>query len=243
MRTRDAREAAIREARADHEEVRSDAARLEIVTGHGRERSRPPRRAGAEAVQASLDQVLAEVEQMERDGAAVPDARAFAAEEPEESAEEGSEAPAGDVASSSAAAAAGRRTPPQSHGRRRHREAAGQDRTARPREHDGDRAVRRARVTSPVPHDAAQGPRGLDRVHRRGDPPDRRNVARRGSARRSRPSIRTSRRPSAPCSAAAARASRCSTRTIRSRAASTSSPRPRASACRACSCSRVARRR
>ena len=102
----DAREAAIREARADHEEVRSDAARLEIVRATAESDLAHLAAQAAEAVQASLDQVLAEVEQMEREGAAVPDARAFAAEEPEESGEEGSEAPTPDVASSSAAPAA-----------------------------------------------------------------------------------------------------------------------------------------
>src|SRR5215207_5771260 len=106
----DAREAAIREARADHEEVRSDAARLEIVRATAESDLAHLAAQAAKAVQASLDQVLAEVEQMEREGAAVPDARAFAAEEPEESgeetAEEGSDAPAADIPSSSAAPAA-----------------------------------------------------------------------------------------------------------------------------------------
>jgi chromosome segregation protein len=102
----DAREAAIREARADHEDVRSDAARLEIVRATAESDLAHLAAQASEAVQASLDQVLAEVEQMEREGAAVPDARAFAAEEPEETGEEGSEAPTPDVVSSSAAPAA-----------------------------------------------------------------------------------------------------------------------------------------
>jgi chromosome segregation protein len=105
MRTPHAREAAIRDARADHEEVRSDVARLEIVRATAESDLAHLAAQAAEAVQASLDEVLAEVEQMERDGAAVPDARAFAAEEPEESGEEGTDLATGDVASSTAAAA------------------------------------------------------------------------------------------------------------------------------------------
>ena len=94
----DAREVAIREARADHEEVRSDVARLEIARATAESDLAHLAAQAAEAVQASLDQVLAEVEQMERDGAAVPDARAIAAEEPDETGDEGSESPAGDAA-------------------------------------------------------------------------------------------------------------------------------------------------
>jgi chromosome segregation protein len=102
----DAREGAIREARIDHEEIRSDAARLEIARATAESDLAHLAAQAAEAVQASLDQVLAEVEQMERDGAAVPDARAFAAEEPEESGEDGTEPPAGDLAASGAPAEA-----------------------------------------------------------------------------------------------------------------------------------------
>ena len=77
----------------------------------------------------------------------------------------------------------------------------------------------------------------------RGHQADRRDVegALPRGVRRDQPA--TSSRRSRRCSAAAAPASRCSTRTTRSRAASTSSPSRPASACRASSCCRAARRR
>ena len=75
-----------------------------------------------------------------------------------------------------------------------------------PGEHDGDRAVRRARVAPHVPDHAAQGPARLDRADRRSDPQDRQDHARavrRGVSTRS---TRTSRRRSRRSSAAGARA-------------------------------------
>jgi chromosome segregation protein len=90
----DAREGAIRAARADHEAVRGELAALEIARATAESDLAHLASQAAEAVQASLEQVLAEVEQMEREGSAVPDARVIAAEEPEESGEEGSESAA-----------------------------------------------------------------------------------------------------------------------------------------------------
>jgi chromosome segregation protein len=63
------------------------------------------------------------------------------------------------------------------------------------------------------------------------------------SARRLSRSKRISREPSARCSAAATPRSRCSTRVTCSRAGSRSSRRPPASGCKAFSCSRAAKRR
>jgi chromosome segregation protein len=100
----DAREMAIREARADHDAVRADAAALEIARATAETDLAHLAAQAAEAVQASLDQVLAEVEQMEREGAAVPDARALGADEGEETGEEGSESPARGVESAGAGA-------------------------------------------------------------------------------------------------------------------------------------------
>ena len=65
-----------------------------------------------------------------------------------------------------------------------------QDRSARAGQHDGDRAVRRARDAPRVPDDAAQGSRRLDRADQRGDQAHRRDDARSASPRRSRPSTR-----------------------------------------------------
>ena len=74
-------------------------------------------------------------------------------------------------------------------------------------QHDGHRAVRRARDAPHVPDDAAQGPARLDRADRRGHPQDRQDHARalRGGVRAR--STATSRRRSRRSSAAAAPAS------------------------------------
>jgi len=101
----DAREAAIRAARADHEAVRADVAGLEIARATAESDLAHLAAQAVDAVQASLDEVLAEVEQMEREGAAVPDARAITADEPDETGEDASEAAAVDVAGSASAAA------------------------------------------------------------------------------------------------------------------------------------------
>ncbi len=102
----DARESTIREARAEHDTVRTDVAGLEIARATAESDLAHLAAQAAEAVQASLDEVLAEVEQMERDGATVPDARAIAAEEPDETGEDGTEPSAADTDAANAAAAA-----------------------------------------------------------------------------------------------------------------------------------------
>jgi len=84
----DAEESAIREARAALDSVRAEAAALEVARATAESDLGHLATQCAEIVQASLDEVLAEVEQLERDGAAVPDARAIAAEEPEEGTDE-----------------------------------------------------------------------------------------------------------------------------------------------------------
>ncbi len=212
------------------------------------------RRKCAEMVQASLDEVLAEVEQLERrrrGGARRAGHRGGRGR--------GSERRNGrrrrsrrDASRRHDRAARGRarrrgggRPGPsgQPDGRRGDRRPASEDRPPRPGEHDGHRAARGARDPPHVPHDPEEGPRRFDRANRA-----RRSAAstrrrRPGSGRPSPRSTRTSRRRSARSSAAGAPASRCSTRAIPSRAASTSSPRLRASGSRASSCSRAARRR
>ena len=86
--------------------MRTDVAGLEIARATAESDLAHLAAQAAEAVQASLDEVLAEVEQMERDGATVPDARAIAAEEPDETGEDGTEPSAADTDAANAAAAA-----------------------------------------------------------------------------------------------------------------------------------------
>jgi chromosome segregation protein len=88
----DAQEAEIREARAALDAIRAEAAELEVGRATAESDLAHLAAQCAELVQASLDDVLAEVEQMERDGAAVPDARAITAEEPEEPTDEAGDA-------------------------------------------------------------------------------------------------------------------------------------------------------
>jgi chromosome segregation protein len=85
----DAQDTVIREARRVLEEIRTQASEFDLARvtaesdlGHLAETC-------AEAVQCTLDEVLAEVEQMEASGQATPDAAAITAEEPDPEAEEG----------------------------------------------------------------------------------------------------------------------------------------------------------
>jgi chromosome segregation protein len=96
----DAQEAEIREARGALDAIRAEAADLEVGRATAESDLAHLASQCAELLQASLDDVLAEVEQLERDGAAVPDARAIAAEEPEEPTDEAGEvivAPGGEA--------------------------------------------------------------------------------------------------------------------------------------------------
>jgi chromosome segregation protein len=79
------RERAIREARTSLDAVRAEVAELEVARATIESDLAHLAAQASEAVQASLDEVLAEVETMEREGAAVPDARALSADEPDES--------------------------------------------------------------------------------------------------------------------------------------------------------------
>jgi chromosome segregation protein len=99
----DEQEALIREARGMLDGLRTEAADLEIARATAESDLAHLSAQCIDAVQASLDEVLAEVEQLERDGTAVPDARTLAADEPDEPGEEGD---------SAAAASAGEASPP-----------------------------------------------------------------------------------------------------------------------------------
>jgi chromosome segregation protein len=84
----DEQESEIRTARAALDATRAEAAELEVGRATAESDLAHLAAQCADVVQASLDEVLAEVEQLERDGGTVPDARAVIAEEPEEPTDE-----------------------------------------------------------------------------------------------------------------------------------------------------------
>jgi chromosome segregation protein len=78
----------IREARRVLETVRAEASDLEVARATAESDLTHLARTCVDAVQSSLDDVLAEVEQMEQSGQATPDAVELSAEEPDPEAEE-----------------------------------------------------------------------------------------------------------------------------------------------------------
>jgi len=96
VRTRvDAQDSVIRAARTALEEVRAAAGELEIARATAEGDLTHLAQSCVDGVQASLDEVLAEVERMEAAGETEPDAAAIAAEEPDPEAEEGEAADVG----------------------------------------------------------------------------------------------------------------------------------------------------
>ena len=83
----------IRDARRALEDVRAGASELEVGRATAESDLTHLAQSCVDGVQASLDDVLAEVEQMEAAGETTPDAAAIAAEEPDPEAEEGRERP------------------------------------------------------------------------------------------------------------------------------------------------------
>jgi chromosome segregation protein len=81
-------ELGIREARRVLEGVRAEASDLEVARATAESDLTHLARTCVDAVQSSLDDVLAEVEQMEQSGQATPDAVALSAEEPDPEADE-----------------------------------------------------------------------------------------------------------------------------------------------------------
>jgi chromosome segregation protein len=79
----DAQDATIREARHLLEAIRSEIASFDVTRATAESDLAHLAQTCADAVQMSLDAVLADVEEMERAGAAVPDVVAIAAEEPD----------------------------------------------------------------------------------------------------------------------------------------------------------------
>jgi chromosome segregation protein len=86
--TVDAQDVIIREARGGLDAVRAEAGEIELERVGAESDLTHVAQACIDAVQSSLDEVLAEVEQMEQAGQAVPDAQAIAADEPDPEAEE-----------------------------------------------------------------------------------------------------------------------------------------------------------
>src|SRR5262249_7753013 len=86
--TVDAQDAVIRDARAALEAVRSEAGELELVRATAESDLTHLAQTCIDSVQSSLDDVLAEVEQMELAGETTPDAKAIASEEPDPEAED-----------------------------------------------------------------------------------------------------------------------------------------------------------
>ena len=81
-------DAVIRDARRILEDIRAEASEFEIARATAQSDLAHLAQTCADAVQCSLDEVLAEVEQLELAGEATPDAAAIAAEEPDPEAEE-----------------------------------------------------------------------------------------------------------------------------------------------------------
>ena len=90
----DAQDAVIRDARGALEQVRAEAADLEVARATGESDLAHLAQTCVDAVQCSLDEVLGEVEQMERSGQTTPDAAAIASVEADAEAEEGDAADA-----------------------------------------------------------------------------------------------------------------------------------------------------
>jgi chromosome segregation protein len=84
----DAQDSIIREARGAVEAIRNEATDFEVQCATAQSDLTHLAQTCMDAVQVSLDEVLAEVEQMEQAGQATPDAAAIAAEEPDPDAED-----------------------------------------------------------------------------------------------------------------------------------------------------------
>jgi chromosome segregation protein len=112
----DAQDAVIREARGALEAIRGEALDLEVERATAQSDLTHLAQTCADAVQISLDEVLAEVEQMEQAGQTTPDAAAIAAEEPDPEADEETVAAAADapVVAAEAEPAAAAAQPPAS---------------------------------------------------------------------------------------------------------------------------------
>jgi len=85
----EAQDGAIRQARQALEEIRAQASDLDVARATAESDLAHLAETCVEALQCSLDQVVADVERMEQAGEATPDAAAITADEPDPDAEEG----------------------------------------------------------------------------------------------------------------------------------------------------------
>jgi chromosome segregation protein len=110
----DDKDLGIREARRALETIRAEASDLEVARATAESDLTHLARTCVDAVQSSLDDVLAEVEQMEQSGQATPDAVALSAEEPDPEAEEIPAVAAAEAPAAADAAIAETQGPPPS---------------------------------------------------------------------------------------------------------------------------------
>jgi len=102
----DEQDVAIRQARRTLEEIRVEVSDLEVSRATAESDLTHLAQTCVDAVQNTLDEVLAQVEEMEQSGQATPDAAAISAEEPDPEADEESIAASGDVQAASVEQAA-----------------------------------------------------------------------------------------------------------------------------------------
>jgi len=95
--TVDEQDVTIRQARRALEEIRVEASDLEVARATAESDLTHLAQTCVDAVQSTLDEVLAQVEEMERSGQATPDAAAISAEEPDPEADEESLAASGEL--------------------------------------------------------------------------------------------------------------------------------------------------
>ncbi len=81
-------EASIRRSRSEYEAIRQTASEFDVAQARAESDLAHLASTCVDTVQATLDEVLAEVEELERTGSAVPDARVICADEPEEATDE-----------------------------------------------------------------------------------------------------------------------------------------------------------
>jgi len=102
----EAQEAAIKEARGSHETIRAMVGEYDIARATAESDLGHLASSCVESVQATLDEVLVEVDELERQGQVTPDARVICADDAAESGEADEEAPAEDAAVDAALTAA-----------------------------------------------------------------------------------------------------------------------------------------
>jgi chromosome segregation protein len=144
-------------ARTALEAVRATVAELDIARATAESDLSHLATLSVDTVQATLDDVVAEVSELEQNGQLTPDARMICAEEPDDASEEDGPVDVVEGTENQTEAAVLEATERALSAGRGDRASADEDRAPWPGQHDGDRAVRRARDASHVSHDATQG--------------------------------------------------------------------------------------